>query len=224
VSDILLTDGVAGTEAVDRSDRRGALVYERMLLASPGSVARMRHELSAVLARQQVRADRLADIDLVFIEAAHNAVDHAYRRVGPGPLYTAASLAGATVIIWVSDGGRGMYCGSSRGAGLGMPLMTELADDLHISCDAVLGGTCVQATFRRAAYPAGRAAVSCEPEHAELDRNTYACSGRSPPRCVTTRKPYSPRPPRQSRRRGSDSSSAACGPALGTPRRDRRPS
>ena len=49
-----------------------------------------------------------------------------------------------------------------------MPLMTELADDLDISCDAVLGGTCVQATFRRAAYPAIRAAVSCERDHAEL--------------------------------------------------------
>ena len=49
-----------------------------------------------------------------------------------------------------------------------MPLMTELADDLDISCDAVLGGTCVQATFQRAAYPAVRAAVSCEREHAEL--------------------------------------------------------
>jgi anti-sigma regulatory factor (Ser/Thr protein kinase) len=168
VSDILLTDGVTAAEAVDRSDRRGPLVYERMLPASPGSVARMRHELSAVLTRQQVRADRLADIDLVFIEAAHNAVDHAYRRVGPGPLYTAAALADAAVIIWVSDGGRGMYRGSSRGAGLGMPLMSELADDLHISCDAVLGGTCVQAAFRRAAYPAGCAAVSCEREHAEL--------------------------------------------------------
>ena len=61
-----------------------------------------------------------------------------------------------------------MYRGSSRGAGLGVPLMTELADDLHISCDAVLGGTCVQATFQRAAYPAVRPAVSCEREHAEL--------------------------------------------------------
>jgi anti-sigma regulatory factor (Ser/Thr protein kinase) len=168
VSDILLTEGFAGTEAVDPPDSAGALIYERMLLASPGSVSRMRHELIAALARQQVRADRLADIDLVFVEAAHNAVDHAYRRVGPGPLYTAASLADEAVIIWVSDGGRGMYQGSSRGAGLGMPLMSELADDLHISCDAVLGGTCVQATFQRAAYPATRAAVSCEREHAEL--------------------------------------------------------
>ena len=94
MSDIVLTDEVAGTESVDPSDRRGGLIYERMLPASSGSVARMRHELIAVLARQRVREDRLADIDLVFIEAAHNAVDHAYRRVGPGPLYTAASLAG----------------------------------------------------------------------------------------------------------------------------------
>jgi anti-sigma regulatory factor (Ser/Thr protein kinase) len=167
VSDTLLTDRVAGTEAVDRYDSRGALIYERMLPASPVSVSRMRHELIAVLARQ-VRADRLADIDLVFIEAARNAVAHAYRRDGPGPLYAAASLAGDAVLIWVSDGGRGMYRGSSRGAGLGVPLMTELADDLRISCDAVLGGTCVQATFQRAAYPAIRAAVSCEREHAEL--------------------------------------------------------
>jgi anti-sigma regulatory factor (Ser/Thr protein kinase) len=166
VSDIVFTDAQAS--AVDGSDSRTGFVYERMLPALPVSVTHMRHELIAALARQHVRADRLADVDLVVIEAAHNAVDHAYRNLGPGPLYAGASLAGDAVIIWVSDGGRGLYHGAGRSGGLGLPLMTELADDLRISSDAVLGGTCVQATFRRAAYQAVRAAASRERERAEL--------------------------------------------------------
>jgi anti-sigma regulatory factor (Ser/Thr protein kinase) len=126
-------------------------------------------ELIAALARQQVRADRRADIELVFTEAANNAVEHAYRHRGPGPLYVAASLAGDTVVIRVSDGGRAMRPGSgSPGAGFGVPLMAQLADYLRICSDADRGGTCVQATFQRAAPPGMRAAAAHEPERAEL--------------------------------------------------------
>ena len=105
----------------------------------------MRHELTAALAVHQVAADRRADMELVFTEAANNAVVHAYRWHGAGPLYAAASLGGGgAVIVWVSDAGRGMRRGSgSPGAGFGLLLMRQLADDLRVCSDPDEGGTCV---------------------------------------------------------------------------------
>jgi anti-sigma regulatory factor (Ser/Thr protein kinase) len=156
VRDTEPSDGVAGVEAVeaaaDDSESAGEPFYERLLPALPASVSRMRHELTATLARHEVAADRCADMELVFTEAANNAVVHAYRWHAAGPLYGAASLASGAVVVWVSDAGRGMRPGSgSPGAGLGLLLMRELADDLRVSCDPDQGGTCVQATFERAA-------------------------------------------------------------------------
>jgi anti-sigma regulatory factor (Ser/Thr protein kinase) len=164
------TDGVAGVEAVDAGgdhfEGPGELLYECMLPALPGSVFRMQHELTAALARHLVAADRRADMELVFTEAASNAVVHAYRWHGAGPLYAAASLAGGAVVVWVSDAGRGMRRGSgSPGAGFGLLLMRELADDLRICCDPDQGGKCVQATFERAT---ARDADSRVPDRAEL--------------------------------------------------------
>ena len=131
------SDGVAGVEAAaDDFEGRGELFYECMLPALPASVSRMRHELTAALARHEVAADRCADMELVFTEAANNAVVHAYRWHAAGPLYGAASLAGGAVIVWVSDAGHGMRRGSgSPGAGLGLLLMRQLADDLRVCCD-----------------------------------------------------------------------------------------
>ena len=164
------TDGVAGVEAVDAGgdhfEGPGELFYECMLPALPGSVARMRHELTAALAHHLVAADQRQDMELVFTEAASNAVVHAYRWHGAGPLYAAASLAGGAVVVWVSDAGRGMRRGSgSPGAGFGLLLMRQLADDLRVRCDPDQGGTCVQATFERAT---ARAADSHMPDRAEL--------------------------------------------------------
>lgn len=144
----------------------GELIYERILPALPGSVTRMRHELTSALARHRVAADRLADIELSFTEAATNAVVHAYSRCVPGPLYAAASLVGDAVSIWVSDAGRGMRSSTGvAGAGLGLTLMRQLSDELRICGDE---GTCVQATFDQAAFPERRRAAKRARDRAEL--------------------------------------------------------
>lgn len=140
-----------------------------MLPALPASVTRMRHELTTALAQHQLAADRRADIELVFTEAANNAVVHAYRRREPGPLYAAASLVGDAVILWVSDAGSGKHRRvGGRGAGLGLPLMRQLADDLRTCSDSNQRGTCVQATFERATHPTVRDAAAHTRDQAEL--------------------------------------------------------
>ena len=170
------TDGVAGVEAAwDHFEGLGELFYERMLPALPGCVSRMRHELTAALALHQVVADRRQDMELVFTEAANNVVVHAYRWHGAGPLYAAASRGGGAVIVWVSDAGRGMRRASgSAGAGFGLLLMRQLADDLRVCCDPDQGGTCVQATFERAA---ARDAATRVPDRAELLREYLRVQG-----------------------------------------------
>jgi anti-sigma regulatory factor (Ser/Thr protein kinase) len=133
-----------------RVDEPGLLIYERVLPALAGSVARIRHELIDALARHHLAADRRADIALVVSEAATNAVLHAYCDTAPGPLYAAATLGGDSLIIWVDDFGCGMLPRrDSPGLGLGVALMTRLSDDLQFSSHANAAGTCVTATFRR---------------------------------------------------------------------------
>jgi anti-sigma regulatory factor (Ser/Thr protein kinase) len=179
VRDTEPTDGVSVEVAVDAPgdhfEGLGELFYECMLPALPGSVSRMRRELRAALVLHQVAADRRQDMELVFTEAAINAVVHAYRWHGAGPLYVAASLGGGAVVVWVSDAGRGMRRGSgSLGAGFGLLLMRQLADDLRVCSDPDHGGTCVQPTFERAAV--GDAA-SRAPDRAELLREYLRVQG-----------------------------------------------
>ena len=68
----------------------------------------------------------------------------------PGPLYAAATLAGGSLTVWISDFGRGMLPRrDSPGLGLGTVLMSRLSDNLAISSDANVAGTCATATFDR---------------------------------------------------------------------------
>jgi anti-sigma regulatory factor (Ser/Thr protein kinase) len=142
-------------------DDPGLLIYERVVPALAGSVARIRRELLETLVRQDLAADRRADIAIVVSEAANNAVLHAYRDSAPGPLYAAATLGGDSLTVWISDFGRGMVPrGDSPGLGLGVTLMTRLCDQLQISAHADEVGTCVTAVFspitRAHAHPADR--------------------------------------------------------------------
>jgi serine/threonine-protein kinase RsbW len=131
-------------------DDPGLLIYERVLPALAGSVARIRRELIETLARHDLAADRGADIAAVVSEAATNAVLHAYRDPIPGPLYAAAALGGDSLTVWISDFGRGMLPrGDSPGLGFGVTLMTRLCDQLQISTHANGVGTCVAAVFAR---------------------------------------------------------------------------
>jgi len=88
------------------------------------------------------------DIGLAVSEAATNAVLHAYLEEGrPGPLLLSARLMDDIVHVVIRDHGRGMTPRpDSPGLGLGLPLMTRLADAVQISTHPD-GGTEVRMTF-----------------------------------------------------------------------------
>jgi serine/threonine-protein kinase RsbW/stage II sporulation protein AB (anti-sigma F factor) len=124
------------------------LLYERLLPAVPGSVGRIRRELDDVLARSGVAVARRSDIAITVTEAATNVVLHAYPDTRAGPLYAAATLHGRALAVSVIDDGCGMRPRpDSPGAGLGLALMSRLADELHISSGRSESGTAVDATF-----------------------------------------------------------------------------
>jgi anti-sigma regulatory factor (Ser/Thr protein kinase) len=130
----------------------GVVIYECILPAVASSVSRMRHELTTALERYGVAASRCEEIALVFSEAATNAVLHAYPDASSGPLYVAGTLDRDAVTVSVCDCGGGLKLGVKRaGLGAGLALMMRLVDHLEISSDAKVKGTCLHATFDRAA-------------------------------------------------------------------------
>jgi anti-sigma regulatory factor (Ser/Thr protein kinase) len=166
----------SSSRAADTQDVEvcGLLVYERLLPALPGSIARMGSELAEALARHHLVARRRDDILLVVTEAATNAVCHAYLD-SPGPLYVAARLLDRSLIVAVVDRGRWTAPrADGPGLGLGLPLMSRLSDDLQISHAASGVGTCVQATFEGAAAATGRhtgvSAATAAGDHGEMLR------------------------------------------------------
>ena len=85
---------------------------------------------------------------LVASEALTNVVLHAYVGRATGRVSLAASLAGGSLRLTISDDGRGMVARTdSPGMGLGVGLMGRLADLLEISSPAA-GGTDVCVSFR----------------------------------------------------------------------------
>jgi anti-sigma regulatory factor (Ser/Thr protein kinase)/PAS domain-containing protein len=126
----------------------GSHAFELRVPAVPASVGELRHALSAQLEALPVPQPLIEDIGLAVSEAATNAVLHAYLGHGePGPLLLSARLMDDRVHVVVRDHGRGMTPRpDSPGLGLGLPLMTRLADAVQISTHPE-GGTEVRMTF-----------------------------------------------------------------------------
>ena len=126
----------------------GSHAFELRVDAVPASVGELRHALSAELEALPVPTALVEDIGLAVSEAATNAVLHAYlEQGGPGPLLLSARLMDDTVHVVVRDHGRGMTPRpDSPGLGLGLPLMTRLADAVQISTHPE-GGTEVRMKF-----------------------------------------------------------------------------
>jgi signal transduction histidine kinase len=149
------------------SDLRDVLLYERLLLAVPASVSRIRRELDDVLARSGVTVAQRSDIAVTVTEAATNVVLHAYRDAPGGPLYVAAALHVRALVVSVIDDGCGMRPRpDSPGAGLGLALMSRLADELQITSGRSDSGTAVHARFEDVApapaTPLGRTAAPAD--------------------------------------------------------------
>ncbi|MEA2177077.1 MAG: serine/threonine-protein kinase RsbW [Solirubrobacteraceae bacterium] len=126
----------------------GSHAFELRVSAVPASVGELRHALSTKLQSLPVPTALVEDISLAVSEAATNAVLHAYLGASqPGPLCLYARLMDDTVHVVVRDHGRGMTPRpDSPGLGLGLPLMTRLADAVQISTHPE-GGTEVRMTF-----------------------------------------------------------------------------
>jgi anti-sigma regulatory factor (Ser/Thr protein kinase) len=125
------------------------VLYERALPAAPGCVAQMRGELRAALGEAEVDPERGNDIERVLTEAAGNAVAHAYPAQPPGLLFVDAAITGRNLLLRVCDCGRGMPPPANiRGRGLGLPLMSRLADGIEIAPNRSVAGTRVSAMFR----------------------------------------------------------------------------
>jgi serine/threonine-protein kinase RsbW len=126
----------------------GSDAFELRVPAVPASVGELRHALSSELQALPVPTSLVEDIGLAVSEAATNAVLHAYLGESqPGTLWLSARLMDDTVHVVVRDHGRGMTPRpDSPGLGLGLPLMTRLADAVQISTHPE-GGTEVRMTF-----------------------------------------------------------------------------
>jgi anti-sigma regulatory factor (Ser/Thr protein kinase) len=132
-----------------------AALLDVELPAVPRSVSRSRRAVLNAL--RGIAVDRDA-IGIVVSEAVTNAVLHAYRdRPRPGTVHVSAALDEDGVEVSVDDDGLGMRPRpDSPGAGLGLPLIADLADGVEVSSRGP--GTRVAARFALmgAAGPHGR--------------------------------------------------------------------
>src|SRR4029450_11018394 len=95
-----------------------------------------------------VDPDRVHDIKVAVTEAANNAAQHAYVGGPPGPVTLVAWLESEALLLELRDEGRGMAPRiDSPGAGLGIPMMGRLADQLYITAGPGGNGTIVRMRF-----------------------------------------------------------------------------
>ena len=117
----------------------------------PGSVALIRSVIGTV-ARNLGFDRRLADdLRTAVSEAANNVVLHAYAQ-GAGPLMFSMAVRRDQIEAVVRDRGCGMrrVSLSSRGLGIGVVVISALADHAEFQSDE-LSGTEVRMTFKRPA-------------------------------------------------------------------------
>ena len=116
--------------------------------ATPEAVTAARKAIVAFARGVGVPPARLHDVSLATSEALTNAVQHAYIESSePGAITVTAMPAGSELWILIADAGRGLRprC-DSPGLGLGLGLMTQIADRLEISHEPD-GGTEIRMTF-----------------------------------------------------------------------------
>jgi serine/threonine-protein kinase RsbW len=108
-----------------------------VLPARAENVAVVRHAFGGLGDVLDVPDQTLSDIKLAVTEACTNVVVHAYPDRDDGPLGVRAKLADGTLIVVVSDQGRGILPrADSPGLGLGLPLIATLAESLELGTGA----------------------------------------------------------------------------------------
>jgi serine/threonine-protein kinase RsbW len=121
--------------------------YTEEFPATPESVRRARAGVADFALASGAAGPCLDAIRLAASEAITNAVVHAYREPG-GTVNVSASCLPDEFWLLVSDDGGGLRPGGdSRGLGLGLAVIAQLADEFQIVSRSS-GGTQLQMRFR----------------------------------------------------------------------------
>jgi serine/threonine-protein kinase RsbW len=122
---------------------------EQRLPARPESITALRHSAVEYAARGGVSPRRREDVALAVSEAVSNVVVHAYDgHDEPGDVFLHAWIDEDALQVAVSDAGNGIGRRSQRpGLGVGLSLMSQVADALRIERDAAVRGLRVRMTF-----------------------------------------------------------------------------
>src|SRR4051794_9511480 len=119
------------------------------LPASPDSVGRMRRVVADFARRHGACERSLESVNLAVSEALTNVVVHAYRNADvPGPLLVVAAVRDRALIVTVADEGCGMTPrDDSPGLGLGLALMSRLADTFEVTPRVARAGIVLRMGF-----------------------------------------------------------------------------
>jgi serine/threonine-protein kinase RsbW len=125
--------------------------------AVPESIAPAREALVDLAVHAGATEEQVEAVRLATSEVLTNVVLHAYHD-GPGRIQVTAAAVADELLILISDDGRGMHApNDSPGLGLGLMLVSRVADDFSIGHRSG-GGTEVQIRFSLAvaSHAAGR--------------------------------------------------------------------
>lgn len=122
---------------------------EKSWPARPEHVRDARREAVELARRAGIEDGVLRGVALAVSEAVSNAVRHGYRDGSPGEVTLVAEADDHRLDVLVRDSGCGMSPHvAGRGAGLGLPLIAEVADAVEVRPNARGDGTEVRMTFR----------------------------------------------------------------------------
>jgi stage II sporulation protein AB (anti-sigma F factor) len=126
-------------------------LLQRRLAAEPASVPALRTAVTDFAERWGMQGRRLHDLRLAVSEAVTNAVVHAYRdEEAGGEIALCAHVEGGRLVVRVTDAGCGLDARpDSPGAGIGLPLIASIADDVRVeTLRDPASGTSVTMCFR----------------------------------------------------------------------------
>jgi anti-sigma regulatory factor (Ser/Thr protein kinase) len=116
------------------------------LPAQPENVAVIRHMLGAFAETLRLPPALVEDMRLAITEACTNVVRHAYADPGAGMIDVVIRPVGDRLELTVADHGSGMGpSADAAGPGLGLPMITALAD--HVEIEPGPRGTRITMSF-----------------------------------------------------------------------------
>jgi len=114
---------------------------DECLPAHPHSVALLRHAVTGLALDGGASQRQCEDIALGVSEAVSNVVRHAYHRNDPtGAVALEATIVDSSLIVVISDDGRGMSATGGGGAlGLGLALIERVAERCELRVGDPIG-------------------------------------------------------------------------------------